>query len=112
MSGEELNFDEYDEIVNTAIKQIYRDNECIALQRIIKRQQKEIEELEKKYNDMISFNNDLLIQNKNSISKDKIRKLLQRYDKGIAWANADDHYYFVKFIKELLEENKSDENNI
>ena len=40
------------------------------------------------------------------IGKDKIRELLQRYDKDVAWANADDHYYFVKFIKELLEEEK------
>ena len=52
MSGEELSFDEYDEIVNTTIKQIYKDNECIALQRIIKRQQKEIEELKNKITDL------------------------------------------------------------
>ena len=39
------------------------------------------------------------------ISKDKIKELLEKYDKDIAWDTADDHYYFTKFIKELLEEN-------
>ena len=38
------------------------------------------------------------------VDKDKIRELLEQYDKDIAWANVDDHYYFTKFIKELLEE--------
>lgn len=44
-------------------------------------------------------------KNKNYISKDKIRETLKKYDKDIAWANADDHYYFVNYINELLEEN-------
>jgi len=39
------------------------------------------------------------------ISKDNIRELLEKYDKNIAWDSADDHYYFTKFIQELLEEN-------
>ena len=51
--------------------------------------------------DTINLVNDV---NNNYVYKDKIRELLKRYDKDIAWANADDHYYFVKFIKELLEE--------
>lgn len=41
---------------------------------------------------------------KDYIHKDKIKKLLETYDKNIAWANADDHYYFVKFINEILDE--------
>ena len=38
----------------------------------------------------------------NCISKDNIRELLEKYDKDIAWDSADDHYYFTKFIQELL----------
>lgn len=49
------------------------------------------------------LNTDELCKTFNLISKDKIRELLEKYDKSIAWANADDHYYFTKFIKELLE---------
>lgn len=40
----------------------------------------------------------------NSISKNKIREKIKEWDKGIAWANADDHYYAIKILQELLEE--------
>lgn len=41
---------------------------------------------------------------KKYISKDKIREKIKEWDKGIAWANADDHYYAIKILKEILEE--------
>ena len=47
---------------------------------------------------------DLIEEKRDKFWKDKIRELLKKYDKDIAWANADDHYYFVKYINELLEE--------
>lgn len=81
------------------------ENECQAIETILNladKQQKEIEKLNFE-NHMIKKWNEQL--DKNCISKDKIREILKKYDKDIAWANADDHYYFVKYINELLEEN-------
>lgn len=40
----------------------------------------------------------------NYISKDKIKEKIKEWDKGIAWANADDHYYAIKILQDLLEE--------
>lgn len=78
-----------------------------------KSKQLEIELEIKKYckvnelaNDLIYYKNLAKEYQGNCISKDKIRELLEKYDKDIAWDSADDHYYFTKFIKELLEENK------
>ena len=48
-------------------------------------------------------------KNKYYIHKDKIRGLLEKYDKDIAWNSADDHYYFTKFIQELLGGNAKNE---
>ncbi len=73
---------------------------------LIEKQQKEIEALNEIKQQIC--NEELITQDyvqDNFIAKDKIRETLKKYDKDIAWANADDHYYFVKYIKELLEEN-------
>ena len=72
-----------------------------------KEKNKKLEEYFLKYNADIEKEFQGLINHKfkDYISKDKIRELLEKYDKSIAWANADDHYYFTKFIKDLLEEN-------
>lgn len=85
-----------------------KNNEIIL--NLVEKQQKEIEELktDKKDNIQVIYGGrrcgteEMVV--KDYISKDKIRKLLKKYDKDIAWANADDHYYFIKYINELLEE--------
>lgn len=40
----------------------------------------------------------------NYISKDKIKEKIEEWDKSIKWNNADDHYYAINILKELLEE--------
>ena len=47
---------------------------------------------------------DLDYVDENYVRKDKIREKIKEWDKGIAWANADDHYYAIKILKEILEE--------
>jgi len=34
--------------------------------------------------------------------KDKIKEVKAKWDKSIAWANADDYYYAMKMLDELL----------
>lgn len=48
------------------------------------------------------FQNDAL----NNIPKQKIRDKIEEWDKSIKWNNADDHYYAIKILKELLEVKK------
>ena len=38
------------------------------------------------------------------IRKDKIKEKIEEWDKSIKWNNADDHYYAINILKELLEE--------
>ena len=40
----------------------------------------------------------------NYISKGKIKEIKAKWDKSIAWANADDYYYAMKMLDELLGE--------
>lgn len=78
-----------EEIIEKAEEELEYGENCTykyLLGQILKLYQKEKEknkELEKKYNDMINLNNDLLIQNKNSISKDKIRAKIKEIEKEI-----------------------------
>lgn len=106
------------ELVKLAIR-FEENGEChikkLTLEQMIDLYNKEKEKNKKLKQDRDEYKEDYIkllnARYYNYISKDKIRELLQRYDKGIAWANADDHYYFVKFIKELLEEQEN-ENSI
>lgn len=86
--------------------------ECALLTELIEKLEKELQqekewtqkaiEYGKFYREL--YNDAVKETNERYISKDKIRELLKKYDTNIAWANADDHYYFVKFINELLEQ--------
>lgn len=82
--------------------------QCRIILNLIEKQQKEIErekEYSEFYEDLCHKQQERIRHYKRKyISKNKIRELLKKYDKDIAWANADDHYYFVKYIKELLGE--------
>ena len=40
----------------------------------------------------------------NSIPKKKIEDKIKEYDESIKWNNADDHYYAIKILQELLED--------
>lgn len=51
---------------------------------------KAIEEFRKRANDFIP--------------KQKVRDKIEEWDKSIKWNNADDHYYAIKILKELLGE--------
>ena len=85
-----------------------RENAIDIVLNLIEKQQKEIErekEYSEFYEDLCHKQQERIRHYKRKyISKNKIRELLKKYDKDIAWANADDHYYFVKYIKELLGE--------
>ena len=61
---------------------------------------------EKEKNKKLTDNYDILTQHfiNNHISKDKIRAKIEEWDESIKWANADDRYYAIKILKELLEE--------
>lgn len=41
---------------------------------------------------------------KNCIHKDTIREKIKEVDKDINWNNADDHYYCINILKNLLGE--------
>ena len=41
---------------------------------------------------------------KNSIPKKKIEDKIKEWDESIKWNNADDHYYAIKILQELLED--------
>ena len=86
---------------------------------LIEKQQKEIEELQKKINmKKVMVKNmpkdvELILMYKNDfdrnfgsdyVSKDKIKQKIKEWDINIKWANADDHYYAIKILKALLEE--------
>lgn len=103
---------DFDNLVNIAIKHIYRDNECSALQKIIKKQQKEIEELQKDKKALVK-NYDIVLGT--FISKDKIRKQIKELENIIEFEKPtyEDYLkYTIDILEDLLEENKSDENNI
>lgn len=49
---------------------------------------------------------DLDYVEENYIEKSKIKEKIEEWDKSIKWANADDRYYAIKILQELLEEDK------
>ena len=40
----------------------------------------------------------------NYIPKSKIKEKIEEWDKSIKWNNADDRYYAIKILKELMED--------
>lgn len=38
------------------------------------------------------------------IPKSKVKEKIEEWDESIKWANADDRYYAIKILKELLED--------
>ena len=73
------------------------------------KQKAEIEQLKKDYQilkDDIEGYNVVYVDTpeceENYISKNKIKEIKAKWDKSIAWANADDHYYAMKMLDELL----------
>lgn len=95
-----------DELVEIAANTIYKDTELIALQRIIKKQQEDIKKLKEKNNNnvVVAYGGrrygTQAMALKEYISKDKIRKILKKYEK----CEIEYGIYFYKEIKELLEE--------
>ena len=115
-----MNEDEIIEIVKNEITNTYAEGKAIAFQSLLDLYQKEKEKNKKIVNDFENIKaqsymlgrtdeNEAMkgVIQRHYISKDKIRELLEKYDKNIAWDSADDHYYFTKFIVELLEENNA-----
>ena len=41
----------------------------------------------------------------NTMLKNKIKDKIEEWDNSIKWSNADDHYYAIKILKDLLEKN-------
>lgn len=75
----------------------------------VKQLEKENTELKAMLEHRIKYTQELeedLFENSSKyvISKDKIRDKIKEWDKSIKWANADDHYYAIKILKELLED--------
>ncbi len=69
----------------------------------------EDEKEKNKIKDIVIKNYQVIATNpEDYIHKDKIREILEKYDKDIAWDSADDHYYFTKFIQKLLEESNAE----
>lgn len=100
-------------IDNSLEEQKEREKYTHSLEQKLEHLKKENEELKEKNEDLrenLSFQTGKNFSElreeikKDFISKNKIKSLLEKYDKDIAWNNADDHYYFTKFINELLEE--------
>jgi len=44
------------------------------------------------------------LEDKYYIPKSKVKEKIKEWDESIKWANADDRYYAIKILKELLEE--------
>ena len=40
----------------------------------------------------------------NSVPKSKIKEKIEEWDKSIKWNNADDRYYAIKVLQELMED--------
>ena len=90
---------------------LYDNNSIEIILSLINKQQKEIEELKEDYQilkDDIEEHRIAYVDTpefeENYISKGKIKEIKAKWDKSIAWANADDYYYAMKMLDELLGE--------
>ncbi len=95
----------FDEIVKKVINVKYKDDKLKILQKIIKKQQKEIEELKKDNEYQWEHRCKMAIElDNNVVSKDKIReKFLEAkglYERGVQ----PQAQYTMKLLQELLEE--------
>ena len=74
-----------------------------ALKRLWDLYNKKIEEYNKLKQDYQELDKETNVFCDMWLHKDKIRNKIEEWDKSIKWNNADDHYYAINILKELLE---------